>query len=920
MFFYYLINKAPHRIKLSQWSSITRLYCHAANASGWDPQPWLSVDMKRDIERKWKQHVDSFGFTDNDSNPNTYILSMFPYPSGKLHMGHVRVYAISDTLARFYRMLGHNVLHPMGWDAFGLPAENAARQSGDDPIIWTENNINVMKSQLKQLGCSFDWDREFATCHPQYYKWTQYIFLQMYKAGLIYRKPSLVNWDPVDKTVLADEQVDENGYSWRSGAKVEKRLLTQWFVRATKFSSDLLKELPNFQKEDWADIVNLQKSWIGDVNGVCFDWNVEGKVTFKVTLPVWTEKPENVYDVSFIAVQPGSMLDVMQDTKSFQEYQYTTLDGNKEAFKAARLDFVACNPFSQEKVPIYVVDNMLPFPNGASSYMGVPSKINIDSVFAKCLGLPISKGSSLNESTTAESICRKAQEEGFGGFPTSSKLKDWLISRQRYWGTPIPIVHCVKCGTVPVPEDLLPVKLPPFPTQRENSDSISSPLAQAEEWVNTTCPRCSGPATRETDTMDTFVDSSWYYLRFIDPSNNNQIVSLEKAKKFMPVSVYIGGKEHATLHLYYARIVSHFLHQLGITPCPEPFQRLLVQGMVMGQTFLEKDTGRYLKRSEVEFQGKTPVCIATGKPVVMRWDKMSKSKHNGVDPADAISSFGIDTTRLFMLADAAPFSQRNWDPEGSKGVLNWQNNLYVLVSHFILIRQEAMLGKLKPNTSSPAFLDGENQLYLLRNEHLSIITYNYKITHQFFVSIKSMQKLTKKLKLLPKEIVAFSPKFEEALATLVTTLAPMAPHFASELWRGLVSAPRPSECSSSGVNWEKPVLHQPWPELDPEFHLPLSIHINTIKMSSTSIPHKLLKGISKDTLVEIALKQEEVKKIVGDKSFEVRHVVNFDEWGGRIFLHVPGLKMVSFKDKCMSSKQENQAQSKQKNKKTKISA
>ncbi|XP_034237398.1 probable leucine--tRNA ligase, mitochondrial [Thrips palmi] len=886
----YLIRKASLRIRLFQYSPFTRLYCHAANESEWDPQPWLSLDMKHKIESKWKQHVDSFGLTDNDSCPTTYILSMFPYPSGNLHMGHVRVYTISDTLARFYRMLGHNVLHPMGWDAFGLPAENAALQSGKDPAIWTENNINTMKSQLKQLGCSFDWDREFATCHPEYYKWTQYIFLQMYKAGLIYRKPSLVNWDPVDKTVLADEQVDESGNSWRSGAKVEKILLTQWFVRATKFSSNLLQELSNFQTEDWSEIVNLQKSWIGDVNGVSFDWIVEGKLNSVVTLPVWTNKPEDVHDVGFIAIQPGSMLDVMQGTKTPQEYQFTTADGNEETFKAARLDFDACNPFSQEKVPIYVVDGILPFPDGSSSYMGVPSKNHIDSIFAKCLRLPVRVGSSKIEDSSVESICKKAQKMGFGGFQTSSKLKDWLISRQRYWGTPIPIVHCSECGTVPVPEELLPVKLPPFPSKRENCDHVASPLSQAEEWVNTTCPRCGGLATRETDTMDTFVDSSWYYLRFIDPFNENQIVSSEKAKKFMPVSVYIGGKEHGNYSsLYYARIVSHFLYQLGIAPCPEPFQRLLVQGMVMGQTFLEESTGRFLKRSEVDFQGKSPFCKATGKPVVVKWDKMSKSKHNGVDPADAVGSFGVDSTRLLMLADAAPFSQRNWDPEGSKGVFNWQNNLYVLVSHFISIRQQAKLGKLKADTSSPAFIDGEKQLYVLRNESLSIITHNYKNTHQFFISIKSMQTLTKKLKLLPQEIVAFSPKFEEAMAMLITTLAPMAPHFASELWRGLALAPRLVE-SSSGINWGKPVLHQPWPQLDPEYHLPVTIYIKSIAVCCTTIPYKQLKDISKDTLLQVALQQERIQELLRDKTFEAGSINIFDIWGANVNLRVPALR------------------------------
>lgn len=899
--------------------SFSRLYCHVPNLSGWDKKQSLSLEMKVEYERLWKQHVDNFSYKENESRPNTYILSMFPYPSGNLHMGHVRVYTISDTLARFYRMKGHNVLHPMGWDAFGLPAENAALQNGEDPVAWTEKNICIMRSQLKQLGCSFDWDREFATCDPNYYKWTQFIFIEMYKAGLVYRKPALVNWDPIDKTVLADEQIDENGNSWRSGAKAEKKLLTQWFVRSTKFSSTLLKELKNFSKDDWADVVNLQRSWIGEVDGTVFDWIIEGGA-FTIPLPIYTANPEHVLKVGFIAVKPESMLDVMQDKNNSITYEYKTKDGDLASFQARKLDLVAKNPFTQENVPIYVVDGILPFPEKSDTYMGVPSVVDIDSIFTNTVGLKMENPSNNNvQNTSSEALCSKAQEMGFGGHPTSSALKDWLISRQRYWGTPIPIIHCIACGSVPVPEDQLPVTLPPYPSKKASTDAIASPLAQAEEWVNTTCPKCGGSATRETDTMDTFVDSSWYYLRFLDPSNDQALVGFEKTKQFMPVDVYIGGKEHATLHLYYARIVSHFLHQIGISSSPEPFQRLLVQGMVMGQTFIEEETGRYLKRAEVEFRGKDAFSKETGKSVIMKWDKMSKSKHNGVDPADAIGSFGVDTTRLLMLADAAPFSQRNWDPEGSKGVLSWQNNLYMLTSHFISIREAANNGELTHDKSSPVYLKGEEEVYDLRNKMLSVITQSYKHTHQFMVAIKSMQSSTKKLKQFPPEIVAFGPQFELALATLIVSVAPMAPHFASELWRGFLLAPGRLNTKSTEIKWDKPVLKQSWPRLDDEFQLPFSVSINGRDVLTTTMSYSKLKKLNEDELLQIALQQDKIKKLLGNKTIKSHTSSVRYERGALVRISVDGVKVNKEDTIDTFSKKGRQALAKKK-KKEEVSA
>nr|CAD7601834.1 unnamed protein product [Timema genevievae] len=475
----------------------------------------FTLATKHSIENYWKSKL-KFP-PDDDQKPKYYVLSMFPYPSGRLHMGHVRVYTISDTMARFNRMNGKNVIHPMGWDAFGLPAENAAIERSVEPRKWTNQNIDHMKKQMKQLGCSFDWDREVSTCDPSYYHWTQTLFLKLYDSGLVYRKEALVNWDPVDQTVLADEQVDENGCSWRSGAKIEKKLLNQWFIRATQFAKSLYDGLSDPLLKNWRDIIKVQKHWIGECDGTTFEFELEG-IKSETRVNVWTRNPESVLEATFIAVSPGSVLDKLD---------------SEEAMK--------------------------------------------------------------------ERVCEIARKKNIGGYPVSSKLRDWLISRQRYWGTPIPMIHCTSCGGVqPVPLKDLPVVLPEIECLASRGQS---PLLDATDWLHTKCPKCGGDATRETDTMDTFVDSSWYFLRYLDPHNKEEPFNKERVSKFMPVDLYIGGKEHAVLHLYYARLMNHFLHQVGLVPHREPFRRLLVQGMVKGRSYRVKGTGRYLTEQQVDLSG-----------------------------------------------------------------------------------------------------------------------------------------------------------------------------------------------------------------------------------------------------------------------------------------------------------------------------
>lgn len=535
------------------------------------------------------------------------------------------------------------MLHPIGWDSFGLPAENAAIERSLPANEWTHQNIAHMRTQLEELGCSFDWSRELSTCDSAYYKWTQWLFLKLHKEGLAYQKEALVNWDPVDKTVLANEQVDAEGNSWRSGAKVEKKLLKQWFIKTTRFAKQLYDGLDNPDLEDWYDIVKIQKNWMGEPNGYSFDLEVfyvnttDSKLRPR-KITVWTEYPEYMKNVGFIAIKSDHIL-----------------NETKESSKL--LDITAKNPFNDgELIPI-VVTNDIEYQPFCDIHVGVPSINETDKSIADKYLLNYKEEQPLEKNRDA--IIKKAKQKNIGGYLVSARLQDWLISRQRYWGTPIPMIHCEKCGTLPVPEAQLPVLLPEN-TLDENGKAI--PLKENKEWIQCKCPKCSGSAERETDTMDTFVDSSWYFLRYLSPKSNDVAFNKKLASKMMPLDLYIGGKEHGCLHLYYARFITHFLHQLGLVPSTEPFKRLLVQGMVMGRSYQLAD-GQYITENEVnvlnEKQNRAQQK-GSGKPVIMTWEKMSKSKRNGVDPLELFSEYSVDSIRLIMLGDASPWSPRNW--------------------------------------------------------------------------------------------------------------------------------------------------------------------------------------------------------------------------------------------------------------------
>lgn len=832
--------------------------------------------MKIEIEQHWRNKLSEKRFDPTNTKDKFYVLSMFPYPSGNLHMGHVRVYTISDTIARFYRLNGKNVFHPMGWDAFGLPAENAAIQRQIPADEWTKQNIQHMKSQLTDLGCSFDWQAELSTCDPSYYKWTQKLFLMLFNEGLLYQKEATVNWDPVDQTVLADEQVDTNGCSWRSGAKVEKKLLKQWFVKATKFSENLFSGLNDPMLEDWRDIIKVQKHWIGECDG----WNFELKAGDK-QLTVWSKRPQELIYAGFIAIKKDHFL-------------------NKNKIDKGLLDVMVKNPFGSD-LPVLVTDEV-EFPAFNDVYVGVPVRSESDFEIAQKYDIRIETSLPIEEFEEDQAwVLEKAQTLGIGGdYKVSSKLKDWLVSRQRYWGTPIPIIHCPTCGAVPVKDEDLPVKLP------ELKGNIGQPLNTNEEWLKCSCPKCgNNDAKREADTMDTFVDSSWYFLRYLDANNQTELVDKTVARNMMPVDIYIGGKEHAELHLYYARLINHFLYQKGFVNHPEPFKRLLSQGMVMGKSFQVKESGQYLKAEEVEItdvkKGKA-VEKSSGKSVAMMWEKMSKSKFNGVDPVDVIGVHGCDTTRLIMLADVAPTSQRNWSDATFPGVINWQRRLWMTLHDFLEAREN--VDKVE---KSESFDEQETKLWDSTNVHMSGVTFNYKYSHQLSVGISKMHGLTNAIRRSTRDVVALGKNYEWSLAVQIIMLAPMAPHFASELWTRFTSAKNRVGADDDRINWNGDVFSQKWPQVDPGHEVEVTIKTsNNVVLGTSKVTCHELNKMSEEQALFIALNKPEVVNHLRTQKILGTSWLIYDDYEGVLTIQVEKFDVkVNKKSKKAAKQQEN---------------
>lgn len=790
-----------------------------------------------EIEPKWQQSWNEQQLDraiEDPDKPKFYALSMFPYPSGNLHMGHVRNYTITDVIARVRRMQGYRVLHPMGWDAFGLPAENAAIDRGVHPAKWTYQNIDQMRQQLKQLGFSYDWGREIATCAPDYYKWTQWIFIQMLEMGLAYQQEAAVNWDPIDQTVLANEQVDSEGRSWRSGALVEKKMLRQWFLKITAYAEELLQDLDHLP--GWPERVKLmQANWIGKSTGARVVFETEAGDQ----LPVFTTRPDTLWGATFMVLSPEHPLvekltspdrvavveDYCKEAAAKSDMDRTAEDREKTGVWTGSY---AVNPVNGEKIPIWIADYVL-LGYGTGAIMAVPAHDQRDFEFARKFGLPIKavvepEGQSLDGTTmtaawpgegrmtgsgpldglpagkgpgqSVEAAIQWLERQGQGKGESNYRLRDWLISRQRYWGVPIPVIHCAECGTVPVPDAQLPVTLP---ENVEFSGRGASPLAQLSDWVNVDCPTCGRPARRETDTMDTFIDSSWYFLRFADARNDDQIFTPTKANDWLPVDQYVGGIEHAILHLLYSRFITKVLRDRGLLTADEPFARLLTQGMVQGLTYMNPNKSgkdKWVPSEQVK-DPKNPTDPETGEPLEKLYATMSKSKGNGVAPGDVLSQYGADTARMFILFKAPPEKDLEWDDADVEGQFRFLNRVWRLAADFLQERGAPGKSGVPP---LPATLSKDEKT-LRRAIHTAIqaVTEDIEGDYQFNTAVSELMKLSNALGDAP---CMSSPVYAEGVQTLVLLLAPFAPHMAEELWHQLGHATS---------------VHQAaWPVYDPE--------------------------------------------------------------------------------------------------------
>ena len=841
----------------------------------------------QEIEKKWQkiwEENNTFYTPDESDKPKYFALSMFPYPSGKLHMGHVRNYTITDVIARFKKLNGYNVLHPIGWDSFGLPAENAAMKHGADPEKWTVENIAYMTKQLKMLGLSYDWEREVTTCKPDYYKWTQWLFLQLYKKGLAYKKEAAVNWCDDCGTVLANEQVID-GKCWRCDHVVEKKYLSQWFLKITDYAEVLLEDLDKLT--GWGDNVKtMQANWIGKSTGAIFRFPVvDAPSGEKMEVPVYTTRPDTVYGITYLVVAP-----------EYADIEKLTTEENKEAVEAYRanarkmseierlsteriktgvpLGTHCKNPFNGEIFPLWTADYALA-EYGTGAVMAVPTHDTRDFDFAKKYNLPMKvviiddkkirelgdklfNESSLNENShelqidnsytssplvlyasdleeayteegvlvnsgefngmknteAKKAITQKSVDEGFGEFKTQYRLRDWLISRQRYWGAPIPVVYCDKCGIQPVPEDQLPVMLP-----KDVDFSVvgKSPITTSKTFKDTVCPVCGGHATREMDTMDTFMCSSWYYLRYADAKNDKECFNKDKVNHWLPVDQYVGGIEHAILHLLYSRFITKALRDCGLLDFDEPFKNLLTQGMVL------KDGS-----------------------------KMSKSKGNTVDPDEIFENYGADTARLFILSDSPPARDFDWSDAGVEGCYKFLNRVWRLIStnadDISLCHPELVSGSLKKKENDD----------LLRIVHMSIkgITNDISNDFQFNTVISKYRELVnaiydwrgKKSNLddEDKAILSF------AIITMIKLMSPVAVHLTEEAWHEL--------------GGEGSVHDQKWPEWDENRANASSITL--IVQINGKVKDKIEadEALSQDELKELALSSEKVKELTAGKT------------------------------------------------------
>ena len=831
--------------------------------------------LEEQWQRKWEQEALYQTLEPRPEQKAFYALSMFPYPSGSLHMGHVRNYVITDVIARAQRMRGDAVLHPMGWDAFGLPAENAAIERNVDPGVWTDRNIDQMRNQLGRLGLSIDWSREQATCHEDYYRWTQWLFLELHSAGLAYQKEATVNWDPIDQTVLANEQVDSEGRSWRSGALVEQKNLKQWFLKITQYADALLDDLDQLQ--GWPERVRtMQANWIGRSIGAEVDFQVDGHNG--ATITVFTTRADTLFGVSYVVLAPEHPLvdalttaDQKESVEAFRDLVSDLSNDERTADDRPKRGVAtgaeAVNPANGQKVPIWVADYVLAG-YGTGAVMGVPAHDERDFRFARTYELPVKRviqvdgadehlndgeawtgrGTLVNSGAfdgqsndqAKQAITEDGTTKGWARAKRQYRLRDWLISRQRYWGCPIPIIHCPDCGAQPVPADQLPVALP---KDVNLAGKGGSPLAALEDWVNVPCPICGKPARRETDTMDTFMCSSWYFLRFADPQNSDRPFDSEAVKRWLPVQQYVGGIEHAILHLLYSRFFTKALKDRGLISINEPFERLLTQGMVQGVTYRNPRTGKYVAPAQVADPG-APTDPDDGGELEVLFEKMSKSKHNGVDPALVIDRYGADTARMFILFKAPPEKDLEWDDADVEGQFRFLQRLWRLVDS---VSKLSAPDQLLSNAASgiPAELS-ESETAIRRAVHLAIQAVGEDLSgeFQFNTAISELMKLSNSLSGAVLE--ASRPVQVEAMGALIRLLAPFAPHLAEEFWFRL--------------GGQGSVHLQAWPQHDPDAlvqdTVDLVIQIKGKVRGTIQVPAEC----DKDTLEALALASDVAKR------------------------------------------------------------
>ena len=792
-------------------------------------------EAERHWQKVWEEHG-TFTASNEDPRPKYYVLEMFPYPSGRIHMGHVRNYAMGDVVARYRRAKGFNVIHPMGWDAFGLPAENAAKQNNTRPAAWTYENIATMRAQLKRMGLSLDWRREIATCDPAYYKHQQRMFLDFLDAGLVARKKSKVNWDPEDQTVLANEQVIE-GRGWRSGALVEQRELTQWFLKITDYAEDLLLGLDRL--DQWPEKVRLmQRNWIGRSEGLTVRFALDPKTTpdAETELDVYTTRPDTLFGASFLAIAPDHPLAAAAAARdpALAEFieQCRQLGTSVAALETAEkrgydTGIRAAHPFDPNwHLPVYVA-NFILMDYGTGAIFGCPAHDQRDLDFARAEGLTVvpvvcppgvdpqtftvddeaftDDGRMINSSfldgltveKAKDEVARRLEAVLIGGRPQARrqvnyKLRDWGISRQRYWGCPIPVVHCEHCGVIPVPRENLPVTLP----EDVSFEAPGNPLDRHPTWTHVPCPACGGQARRETDTMDTFVDSSWYFARFTDPWNTESPTTPAIVDRLLAVDQYIGGIEHAILHLLYSRFFTRAMRKVGWLDLDEPFAGLFTQGMVVHETYRGPDGG-WVSPEEIRLEGsgagRRARLLSTGAPIeIGAIEKMSKSKRNIVDPDDIIESYGADTARWFMLSDSPPERDVIWTEEGVQGAGKFVQRLWRLVSEIARLspanpeagHDGAALADGAQDASALQVRKAANRALIRVEQDIERLRFNRCVAHIYELS-NSLSAVLAEAEEPIAPNGALARAFREAADILVLIVAPFMPHLGESCWQTL---------------------------------------------------------------------------------------------------------------------------------------